>query len=592
MMKQASDEKGYALIIVLFAIVFITILTAVFMKGSLNNRVQEKTVDENNLVVVAAEAGLDYYRWHLDEVFERFIKEFDEKLDEWEKVGTPLEEMNNKRNEFANRLITELETEIQKHVGTNVSIVSNHRHTLLGSPQPKVTKKPAGIAKVDEDISVYVTGEVEGTGEGKPRDLSFKILYKVPIIKSNVAMETIDVKEIGVQKNSCPSGTVIADNKCNKVSSNEASYNFSKSDIYVDGQLSSWGKTKITDSNATIKESLKSAQVDILKTQLVIGTFLETYSTTLITDSGLHAKGYYKGGQSIIKNSQILAEQRLESQSFDISDSILQTKEFYSHEKAILTNSNIKISNNHRSVGMELINSNMEVNGPINTGGGEFKVSDSNVIITGDANTHNGSSLSNAIMRIGGNYLHTSKPLDAIGSDVYVASKVTATNGTDFDGVKMIVGKDYDSSTRFQLKNSHLKIGNNISLGNGGELTNTILSAKDLSSNVKVSMKDSSAYTADLFKSDIMDMTNSKVCTKDFDVRALTMDAASRVYYTGIVKKPQENKVYLDKKQIIKLSPEEYAVECYVADPVLREPKPPEEINFEPEDSRMESVEY
>jgi Tfp pilus assembly protein PilX len=60
-MEQRKNEKGYALLIVLFFVVFIMIVSALFMRGSISNAKQERIVDNNNLAYNAAEMGVDYY---------------------------------------------------------------------------------------------------------------------------------------------------------------------------------------------------------------------------------------------------------------------------------------------------------------------------------------------------------------------------------------------------------------------------------------------------------------------------------------------------------------------------------------------------
>ena len=45
---------GYALLIVLFFVVFIMIVSALFMRGSISNAKQERLVDNNNLAFNAA----------------------------------------------------------------------------------------------------------------------------------------------------------------------------------------------------------------------------------------------------------------------------------------------------------------------------------------------------------------------------------------------------------------------------------------------------------------------------------------------------------------------------------------------------------
>lgn len=60
-MERLKNEQGYALIIVLFLVVFIMLVFAVFIRGSISNAKQEQIVDQNHLSVVAAEMGVDYY---------------------------------------------------------------------------------------------------------------------------------------------------------------------------------------------------------------------------------------------------------------------------------------------------------------------------------------------------------------------------------------------------------------------------------------------------------------------------------------------------------------------------------------------------
>ncbi|AMQ05972.1 hypothetical protein [Sporosarcina psychrophila] len=60
-MWNKKNEQGYALLIVLFLVVFIMIVTVVFMRGSISNAKQEQKVDQNHLSYTAAEMGVDYY---------------------------------------------------------------------------------------------------------------------------------------------------------------------------------------------------------------------------------------------------------------------------------------------------------------------------------------------------------------------------------------------------------------------------------------------------------------------------------------------------------------------------------------------------
>ena len=74
-MKSLKNEQGYALLIVLFFVVFIMIISALFMRGSISNAKQERIVDNNNLAYNAAEMGVDYYVHKIGNVEKTLQKE-------------------------------------------------------------------------------------------------------------------------------------------------------------------------------------------------------------------------------------------------------------------------------------------------------------------------------------------------------------------------------------------------------------------------------------------------------------------------------------------------------------------------------------
>ncbi|WP_039042196.1 hypothetical protein [Sporosarcina sp. ZBG7A] len=83
-MKVTSNERGYALLIVLLLVVLIMSISAVFMRGAISNAKQEQRVDKNHLSVVSAEMGVDYYATSFtnryyevkDRVWETTVAEF------------------------------------------------------------------------------------------------------------------------------------------------------------------------------------------------------------------------------------------------------------------------------------------------------------------------------------------------------------------------------------------------------------------------------------------------------------------------------------------------------------------------------------
>jgi hypothetical protein len=61
-MKYLKNNEGYALLLVLFVIVFLISVSTIVVNGSLNHSKQEVTTDINNQAVVAAEMGVDYFK--------------------------------------------------------------------------------------------------------------------------------------------------------------------------------------------------------------------------------------------------------------------------------------------------------------------------------------------------------------------------------------------------------------------------------------------------------------------------------------------------------------------------------------------------
>jgi hypothetical protein len=70
------NQRGYALLIVLFIIIITLSLSAVFISTSLNHVTQEKTTDQHNQAYVAAEMGTKYYSTY----FENELKEIEQNI--------------------------------------------------------------------------------------------------------------------------------------------------------------------------------------------------------------------------------------------------------------------------------------------------------------------------------------------------------------------------------------------------------------------------------------------------------------------------------------------------------------------------------
>lgn len=667
-MKQAKDEKGYALILVLFAIVLISVITAVFMKGSMNNNVQEKTVDENNLVVVAAEAGLDYYKWGFDEAYRNadLAGKFDLLANSLPKERATREEHNEIRLDLAEEFIEMLNEEAQSMIGENAKKLNDqgsYTHKLISATILPINRHEF---TPDKSIFIYVQGKVEGeiTNRGTVNNndnkiLNFMLNYEIPPVKikdpdiagGNSGVENPpqepgdklpDIQSpeapadplspapiVGVQKQAdkCKSSTInISGAKCNASGSNESGHNIKDSQaLYVEGSLDSWGTVNISNSFVNVTNKVSGANLTMDGTELTVKNGLDFHASIKIKDSKLNIDrmdektpnlsiinsqvnvargirgnptyfanailqaGTFHGGDSTFNDVNFTVKDKLEVQSLQANNSNLLTNSFLSNSSNNnLQKVNLRVVNNFKSGGANFTDSKLNIGGTLDTGGGLFYAKNSSVTIDGNADTHNGSTLEDSKLSIKGNYTHTSKAIDAKNTDVFVGGNMTATNGTNFDNVKMIVNGRYDSSTRFYINNTHLKVGEELWMGNGGTFEGSQLSAGDITSRTTVDFKDAVVYAGTL-KSDVMKMTSSKVCVTNLDVRSLTMDHGSEIYYSNTSNQTGVN--------IFKVPAQDFNENCGAKyDGAETQPEIPgtedDEVEIVPKPPVLESVEY
>jgi len=187
LMKRKENEQGYAMVLVLMLIVVITISSAVFMRASISNAKQEQIVDENNLSVVAAEMGVDYYKTAIVNEFNN--KKHDLKVlaqDEINNMVNSLEYKEKSDNDIwveskleniRQKLIIELESHFDEVVGS-FSVEKTIDKTV------KFNKK--GVIEAGEIADgVIVEGIVTGHSGTYTKDLDFDITFKVPELKIN-----------------------------------------------------------------------------------------------------------------------------------------------------------------------------------------------------------------------------------------------------------------------------------------------------------------------------------------------------------------------------------------------------------------------
>lgn len=582
-MAKQSNENGYALLIVLFAVVFILLISAVFMRGAVSNAKQEKIVDENNLVVVSAEAGVEYYTWDLTNFFlkQSFEEDFDRMVNQAIEDKVDPIPYNSIIGKIAKNFDNDLSSYATAFTKNDTVLFSGYSHSF------KLDDIQLENDRSDE-FRLTLYGVSEGKREGgfqndnKTKDLRFELVFDFPKIligneegsngpgtSDDIAIQMPKLKEpksptkpIGplvvneqsLQLNCTPIKLKIENAKCKIPTISEEAFTINKSDIFLSDKINSWGQVKIENSNITIRNDFTPASVDIEDTDIAIGGKLVAYQAGKINKTKLTANSFNIGGTAFISNSHMSITNKLEFQVAKTEGSVISADSYKAHGQADFNKSNLTIATSYNSGGAKFENSVLEVGGKLNSGGGLFEVEGSHVTILGDAHTANGSNIENSTIHIGGYFLHTSKPLKAENADIFVGGKVTATNGTSFEDANMVVGGDYESSTEFKLDDTNLSIGRTLTLGNGGNLEDTLLIAKKVISKTTIDAKDS-IVVADYLKSDVMKLENSKVCVRDLDVRSLSMEN-SKIYYTG-----SSNP---EGKRIIKLPIEEFEKICGV----------------------------
>lgn len=580
-MNRKYNENGYALLIVLFAIVFITVVTAVFMRGAMSNAMQGQTVDKNNLVVVSAEAGVDYYTWNLKQLYDEEVLEakFNSLVNDYIAAEIPVN-----YEAIQNKIASDFQTELSHKTSvlksdSEIDLFSKYTHKLTAATVKKEGK--------DGNIYLIVDGTVQGklpqASEAKTKDLQFELRFIFPRVftadggvpadpddpkdetGSLITMPTLKTPKtpadpdipaaISKPAAECkPSGNLIENQQCSKASISEASYKINKSGIYVDNKVNSWGIVQVENSSMNIRGDFTPAGILMEDTQMVVGGSITAYQSININKTKIQASGLNNsGGKATISNTHMNINNKLEFQTSQVEGSIITTQSYQANGQADFNKTDLKVKTTYNSGGARFTNSTLEIGKTLNSGGGLFYSEGSDVKIHGDAHTANGSTIKNSVINIGGYFLHTSKPLDAQNSDIYVGGKVTATNGTNFEHVNMIVKGGYDSSTKFKLDNTKLVISNSLALGNGGEMENSLLTAGRITSSTTLQLKGSVA-AADYLKSDVMRLDNSKVCTKELEVRDLGMNSNSKIYYQDKTNKTGSN--------IIKLAPEEFEKKC------------------------------
>lgn len=197
-MSYIKKNEGYALVLVLFLVVFIMTITAVFMRGSISNAKQEKIVDSNNLSYVAAEMGVDYYNTKFTNKFllernkiwnEEFTNYKNEVTSE-EYKGDPVATANYYQKIIRNRIINKLQ-----EVNSTSSPADAY---FRGKGEKFSVCVPATLC--ESNNAIIVKGNVIGKYEtGKEAELAISLLFEVPDLVLSIDDENSNDGDSGVK---------------------------------------------------------------------------------------------------------------------------------------------------------------------------------------------------------------------------------------------------------------------------------------------------------------------------------------------------------------------------------------------------------
>ena len=182
-MLKNRNEGGYSLLIVLLFIVIIMIVSSTFMMASISNAKQEKKVDMNNLAVVAAEMGVDYYKTFVFNEFNVKNKELlTQAQNEINRLINSREYPNMNSGEIAQNLEVirqNLKISLRDHF--NKEMLELHPPKNI-STEMKFDDLVSYNASIVED-GVLVKGTVIGHNLDNRKSLNFDITFRIPKLK-------------------------------------------------------------------------------------------------------------------------------------------------------------------------------------------------------------------------------------------------------------------------------------------------------------------------------------------------------------------------------------------------------------------------
>ncbi|PID21425.1 hypothetical protein CSV61_09370 [Sporosarcina sp. P3] len=180
-MNNRKNENGYALVIVLFAVVFIMITSAVFMRGSISNAKQEKIVDTNNLAYMAAEMGVDYYKWSYINEYNAIKKEIWKRYNDRFLAGKAV--INNSKESNKPEAIKNMAK--QKRIDALEELYIKLREyniapVELAAENYKFIKRAVSVTRDTSEYSIEIIGDIDGKYNATVKPLEFTLRFVMP----------------------------------------------------------------------------------------------------------------------------------------------------------------------------------------------------------------------------------------------------------------------------------------------------------------------------------------------------------------------------------------------------------------------------
>ena len=337
MKLEIRNEKGYSLLVVLLVVTFIMIISASFVTASVSNAKQEKTVDTNNLAVVAAEMGVDYYKTAM------------------------LNEFNNRRNELIlaaqskiNSLIARpdfagLDKDaqlqlIRKEIGKLLEgflhakiqlLLAESENTIIDG-DTKYVRNSLSVKAIDEvvkDGKVVVNGEVVVNGKvtgsstkENPRELEFELKFDL-LDLSNVDLNIRFVEGIPEIDFSNPSVGATLCNELTKTKPECLFDNLVGSTVYFnDGYINPNNSTNNKDfknSNIYVKGNIDVKNMNGMSNVYInaTGNFLaKNFNGNFGINNSIIITGGSMTGENIkVTNSTILIKKDFTTDHLDVT---------------------------------------------------------------------------------------------------------------------------------------------------------------------------------------------------------------------------------------------------------------------------------